>query len=77
MNYLPFCQRLICFSILIYSTTYGQSQAEQPSLVDLVNPYIGTGGHGHTFVGPSLPFGMGGWVKLTVRQNGRSYFPRP
>lgn len=23
-----------------------------------VNPFIGTGGHGHTFPGPSLPFGM-------------------
>jgi len=24
----------------------------------LVDPFIGTGGHGHTFPGPSLPFGM-------------------
>ena len=23
-----------------------------------VNPFIGTGGHGHTFPGPVLPFGM-------------------
>jgi predicted alpha-1,2-mannosidase len=27
-------------------------------LVDHVNPFIGTGGHGHTFPGPTLPFGM-------------------
>ncbi len=27
-------------------------------LVDHVDPFIGTGGHGHTFPGPSLPFGM-------------------
>ncbi|MDQ6812861.1 MAG: glycoside hydrolase family 92 protein, partial [Bacteroidota bacterium] len=27
-------------------------------LVDLVNPFIGTGGHGHTYPGASLPFGM-------------------
>lgn len=26
--------------------------------VDRVNPMIGTGGHGHTFPGPTLPFGM-------------------
>jgi len=26
--------------------------------VDLVDPFLGTGGHGHTFPGPSLPFGM-------------------
>jgi predicted alpha-1,2-mannosidase len=28
------------------------------SLVDDVDPRIGTGGHGHTFPGPTLPFGM-------------------
>lgn len=27
-------------------------------LAALVDPFIGTGGHGHTFPGPSLPFGM-------------------
>lgn len=26
--------------------------------VDLVDPFIGTGGHGHTFPGATLPFGM-------------------
>ncbi len=25
---------------------------------DLVNPFVGTGGHGHTFPGATLPFGM-------------------
>lgn len=25
---------------------------------ELVNPFVGTGGHGHTFPGPCLPFGM-------------------
>ncbi len=28
------------------------------SLADHVDPFIGTGGHGHTFPGASLPFGM-------------------
>lgn len=27
-------------------------------LVDDVDPFIGTGGHGHTFPGPTFPFGM-------------------
>ena len=27
-------------------------------LTDYVNPFIGTGGHGHTFPGATLPFGM-------------------
>ncbi len=30
----------------------------QNKLTDFVNPFIGTGGHGHTFPGASLPFGM-------------------
>jgi predicted alpha-1,2-mannosidase len=29
-----------------------------PDLTRYVDPFIGTGGHGHTFPGPSLPFGM-------------------
>ncbi|MCB0476231.1 MAG: GH92 family glycosyl hydrolase, partial [Flavobacteriaceae bacterium] len=28
------------------------------NLVDYVNPFIGTGGHGHTFPGATMPFGM-------------------
>ncbi len=30
----------------------------QTRLTSLVNPFIGTGGHGHTYPGPSMPFGM-------------------
>ena len=30
----------------------------QQRLVDYVNPFIGTGGHGHTYPGATLPFGM-------------------
>jgi predicted alpha-1,2-mannosidase len=38
----------------------GGRQAAQvvPDLTGLVDPFIGTGGHGHTFPGPTLPFGM-------------------
>ena len=28
------------------------------SPVNLVNPFVGTGGHGHTFPGATAPFGM-------------------
>ena len=38
------------------TTSHAQSPAEP--LTSLVNPFIGTGGHGHTYPGPSLPFGM-------------------
>jgi len=33
------------------------AQKDQP-LISYVNPFIGTGGHGHTYPGASLPFGM-------------------
>ncbi|MFM1931798.1 MAG: hypothetical protein RL226_1101, partial [Bacteroidota bacterium] len=31
---------------------------QQDALVEYVNPFIGTGGHGHTYPGATLPFGM-------------------
>ena len=35
------------------------AEAQQPTLpASYVNPFIGTGGHGHTFPGASVPFGM-------------------
>ncbi|NOX19122.1 MAG: glycoside hydrolase family 92 protein, partial [Chlorobi bacterium] len=37
------------FSLSIYAQKEG---------FDYVNPFIGTGGHGHTYPGASLPFGM-------------------
>lgn len=33
-------------------------RAQQPSLTSYVNPFIGTGGTGHTFPGATLPHGM-------------------
>jgi putative alpha-1,2-mannosidase len=40
----------------------------QQRLVDFVNPFIGTGGHGHTYPGATMPFGM---VQLSP-DNGRN-----
>jgi predicted alpha-1,2-mannosidase len=37
---------------------FSARQGAQVSLSDYVNPFIGTGGHGHTFPGAVLPFGM-------------------
>jgi len=31
---------------------------DKPDYVSFVDPYIGSGGHGHVFVGASVPFGM-------------------
>ena len=33
-------------------------QKDKKSITDYVNPFIGTGGHGHTYPGASTPFGM-------------------
>ncbi|RYY46348.1 MAG: hypothetical protein EOO06_14730, partial [Chitinophagaceae bacterium] len=32
--------------------------AQDKNYTTLVNPFIGTGGHGHTYPGASMPFGM-------------------
>lgn len=45
--------RIFLFSILfITSTVFSQDFAKH------VNPFIGTGGHGHTFPGATVPYGM-------------------
>ena len=45
-------------SLLFLALLIGACQPAQKSLVEWVNPFIGTGGHGHTYPGPSSPFGM-------------------
>lgn len=35
-----------------------QAAQKDASLISYVNPFIGTGGHGHTYPGVTLPFGM-------------------
>lgn len=39
-------------------TTTGRSATDLPDLLQYVDPFIGTGFHGHTFPGPSQPYGM-------------------
>ncbi len=41
------------FLVLIPSVLFAQNAP-----ADFVNPFIGTGGHGHTFPGATVPFGM-------------------
>ncbi len=36
----------------------GQFRAQTPDYAKWINPFIGTGGHGHTFPGATMPFGM-------------------
>ncbi len=41
--------------IVFVLNSFGQPAMK---IVDYVNPFIGTGGHGHTYPGATLPFGM-------------------
>ena len=43
---------LLIISLLVFSHNFSQNFAKH------VNPFIGTGGHGHTFPGATVPFGM-------------------
>ena len=52
----PFSVSLcLCGVILLLSLTL---EAQTKDFTRHVNPFIGTGGHGHTFPGATLPFGM-------------------
>jgi len=57
--------RLSTLAVLLGFTLSVQAQ---DSLISYVDPFIGTGGHGHTFPGATVPFGM---VQLSP-DNGRA-----
>lgn len=44
------------FTLLVFLLAIGSGA--QKNYAKLVNPFIGTGGHGHTYPGATLPFGM-------------------
>ena len=48
--------------IAIFAVGGCQSDKETGEPVSYVDPFIGTGGHGHTYPGATVPFGM---VQLT------------
>jgi len=50
---------LIIFLIISCDTNFVISKAKKDKeLISYVNPFIGTGGHGHTYPGATMPFGM-------------------
>ncbi|RZK41689.1 MAG: glycoside hydrolase family 92 protein [Pedobacter sp.] len=51
---MKFCKYFLSL-LLIANFAFSQSKKNYTSYV---NPFIGTGGHGHTYPGPALPFGM-------------------
>ena len=54
-NYLVL---LCCLGLFSCEDKVEEIISEQTPAYDLVNPFIGTGGHGHTYPGATLPFGM-------------------
>ncbi|MBX2826931.1 MAG: GH92 family glycosyl hydrolase [Flavobacteriaceae bacterium] len=57
-RHLLFCSLLlVIFSCKEAPKDPETAQKSQP-LTNYVNPFIGTGGHGHTYPGATLPFGM-------------------
>ena len=49
----------LAFIVLFFSlfaNVFAQNQTKD--FTKYVNPFIGTGGHGHTFPGATVPFGM-------------------
>ena len=56
--YLSCMNRLLLYFFVSLTAFSPVAEAQPVSYARLVNPFIGTGGHGHTFPGASLPFGM-------------------
>ena len=46
--------QLMCLAVSVFSLTV---TAAPKNYADYVNPWIGTGGHGHVFLGANVPFG--------------------
>jgi len=44
--------------LLLVTVAFSFMATAQKSPADYVNPFIGTGGHGHTYPGANMPFGM-------------------
>ncbi|MDR2773224.1 MAG: GH92 family glycosyl hydrolase [Tannerella sp.] len=50
-------QRFISISMVVGLILFSGFTAVSQRLTDYVDPYIGSGGHGHVFVGANVPFG--------------------
>jgi len=57
LSLFPFCALLLLIGCTSEEeTTVVNAPVSDP--IALVNPFVGTGGHGHTYPGASVPFGM-------------------
>lgn len=58
MNLYKSCFYLLFFLAISCSKEQVVEAKKDKSLISYVNPFIGTGGHGHTYPGATMPFGM-------------------
>ncbi|SNR15549.1 GH92 family glycosyl hydrolase [Tenacibaculum jejuense] len=58
MNFSKLLFILVIFSIISCKKREISHAQDTKSLLTYVNPFIGTGGHGHTYPGATTPFGM-------------------
>ena len=57
-KYFPLFLLLVLFLDACKPKPPISSAQKDRQLIDYVNPFIGTGGHGHTYPGATMPFGM-------------------
>ncbi|MEL7122011.1 MAG: glycoside hydrolase family 92 protein, partial [Bacteroidota bacterium] len=48
----------LLFALVLSCNSNNEEEAIQKDYTQYVDPFIGTDGTGHTFPGPSMPFGM-------------------
>lgn len=48
---------IVFLSVISFSSCQDQTKQEEGNLIQFVDPFIGSGGHGHVFVGANVPFG--------------------
>lgn len=58
MNAFKLLMAASCFLGLATSGVAKQDYSKSEGLLQYVDPYIGSGFHGHVFVGTSVPYGM-------------------
>ncbi|MEN8186392.1 MAG: GH92 family glycosyl hydrolase [Bacteroidota bacterium] len=58
MNSKSFILVITILSILSCNQWQTSKKDSSKTVYELVNPFIGTGGHGHTYPGATMPFGM-------------------
>src|SRR3954471_5862627 len=53
-----FCLAPVCIGLALVTFSASAQKKKDKDYTPFVNPFIGTGGHGHTYPGAVAPFGM-------------------